>query len=240
MPDLATDLKKRDPFESVHQEAVLLLLRAADEYENRLVRLLRPYDLTPSQYNVLRILRGEGQPLPCLEIASRLIQVVPAITGLIRRLEAAGLVTRARCDRDRRVVYIDLTDAARTKLAELDGPISDVHGELIGHLDDGELADITRLLRRVREWEGNRGTNADAAKSAAKTAAKTGGTPDAAACGATQTAAPNDARDDARNGTSTGTAGRLPDEEPPKLREARAFRSTPAHTPDLRTSQLDA
>ena len=155
MPTLAHELKKRDPFESPQQEAIITLLRAADEYENRLVRLLRPYDLTPSQYNVLRILRGEGQPLPCLEIASRLIQVVPAITGLIRRLEAAGLVTRARCDRDRRVVYIDLTAAAKSKLAELDQPIRDVHQELIGHLPEDDLTQLTRLLQQARRWEGN-------------------------------------------------------------------------------------
>ena len=149
---LRDDLKKRCPFDSPQQEAILTLLRAADEYENRMVRLFRPYDLTPSQYNVLRILAGEGRPLPCLEIASRLIQVVPAITGLIRRLEAAGLVTRARCDRDRRVVYIALTDAAHAKLAELHRPVQDLHNELIGHLAADELKQLTTLLEKARRW----------------------------------------------------------------------------------------
>ena len=167
MPPLARELKKRDPFESPQQEAIITLLRAADEYENRLVRLLRPFDLTPSQYNVLRILRGEGQPLPCLEIASRLIQVVPAITGLIRRLEAAGLVTRDRCDRDRRVVYVDLTEAAKSKLAELDRPICDLHQELIGHLPEDDLTELTRLLQRARQWEGNTAHQCQAGPAAA-------------------------------------------------------------------------
>ena len=68
---------------------------------NRVGQLLRSFGLTPSQYNVLRILRGAGKALPSLEIASRLIQVVPAITGLIDRLEQQGLVERERSSNDR-------------------------------------------------------------------------------------------------------------------------------------------
>ena len=78
----------------------------------RFARLFREYGLTPSQYNVLRILRGEGKPLPILEIASRTITVVPGITGLIDRLEQAGFVNRLRCEKDRRVIYVALTDHA--------------------------------------------------------------------------------------------------------------------------------
>ena len=84
---LQDELKKRNPFESPLHEALLNILRTADQFENRAGRLFREYDLTPSQYNVLRILRGEGQPLPCLEIANRMLQVVPAMTGLLDRLE---------------------------------------------------------------------------------------------------------------------------------------------------------
>ena len=93
---LQRELKKRRPFESPAQEAVLNLLRTNDQFMNRLVRLFREYGLTPSQYNVLRILRGEGKPMPILEIGDRMIQVVPAMTGLIDRLEKQDLVTRER------------------------------------------------------------------------------------------------------------------------------------------------
>ena len=100
-PKLQHELKKKRPFESPEQEAALNIVRTSDQLQIRFARMLREHGLTPSQYNVLRILRGEGKPLAILEIASRTITVVPGITGLIDRLEKAGLVQRARCETDR-------------------------------------------------------------------------------------------------------------------------------------------
>src|SRR4051794_29894452 len=108
--DLRREIKKRDPFESPEQEAMLNLVRTNDRFGLRFARLFREHGLTPSQYNVLRILRGEGKPLPCLEIADRMIAAVPGITGLIDRLEALGLVGRDRSTEDRRVIYVAITD----------------------------------------------------------------------------------------------------------------------------------
>lgn len=148
---LQAELKKRRPFESPHQEAVLNVLRTNDQFQNKFGRLFRHYALTPSQYNVLRILRGEGKPMPCLEIASRMIQVVPAITGLIDRLEAQELVLRDRCIEDRRVVYITLTDKARKLLTQMDEPVMNLHRGLVGHLTQAELKELSRLLEKARE-----------------------------------------------------------------------------------------
>src|SRR5881392_4025765 len=119
---LQHELKKKRPFESLEQEAALNLLRSSDQLHIYLSRLLREHELTPSQYNILRILRGEGQPLPILEIASRTITVVPGITGLIDRLEQAGFVNRLRCEKDRRVIYVALTGHGTKTLAVLDEP----------------------------------------------------------------------------------------------------------------------
>src|ERR1041384_5206022 len=105
---LQHELKKKRPFESPEQEAAIGVLRTSDQLQIRFARLLREHSLTSSQYNVLRILRGEGAPLPILEIASRTITVVPGITGLIDRLEHAGFVNRLRCEKDRRVIYVAL------------------------------------------------------------------------------------------------------------------------------------
>lgn len=148
---LQAELKKRRPFESPHQEAVLNVLRTNDQFQNKFGRLFRHYGLTSSQYNVLKILRGEAQPMPCLEIASRMVQVVPAITGLIDRLETQALVLRDRCIEDRRVVYITLTDKARKLLAQIDEPVMNLHRELVGHLTQAELRELSRLLEKARE-----------------------------------------------------------------------------------------
>lgn len=150
-PRLQHELKKKRPFESSEQEAALSILRTSDQLQIRFARLFREYGLTPSQYNVLRILRGEGKPLPILEIANRTITVVPGITGLIDRLEQAGFVNRLRCEKDRRVIYVALTDQAIKTLADLDEPLLALHRKLLGHLSAGDLKDLIRLLDKVRE-----------------------------------------------------------------------------------------
>ena len=149
-PKLQHELKKRRPFESPEQEAALSVLRTGDQLQIRFARLLREHGLTPSQYNVLRILRGEGKPLPILEIASRTITVVPGITGLIDRLERAGLVHRVRCEEDRRVIYVALTDHGTETLAALDEPLTALHHRLLGHLSQTELKELIRVLEKVR------------------------------------------------------------------------------------------
>src|SRR6202171_1285308 len=105
-PKLQHELKKKRPFESPEQEAALSIVRTSDQLHIRFGRLFREHGLTSSQYNVLRILRGEGKPLPILEIASRTITIVPGITGLIDRLEQAGFVNRVRCDKDGPVIFV--------------------------------------------------------------------------------------------------------------------------------------
>ena len=155
-PKLQQELKKKRPFESREQEAALSVLRTGDQLQIRFARLFREYGLTPSQYNILRILRGEGNPLPILEIASRTITVVPGITGLIDRLEQAGFVRRLRCEQDRRVVYVALTEQAAKTLSALDAPVAALHQKLLGHLSVGELNKLVRLLEKAREpWSGS-------------------------------------------------------------------------------------
>jgi MarR family transcriptional regulator, 2-MHQ and catechol-resistance regulon repressor len=155
-PKLQQELKKTRPFESLYEEAALNIVRTSDQLQIRFARLLREFGLTsPTQYNILRILRGEGKPLPILEIAGRTITAVPGITGLIDRLERAGFVNRLRCEKDRRVIYVALTDQGIKTLADLDKPLLALHRKLMGHLAQGDLKDLVRLLEKLREpWSG--------------------------------------------------------------------------------------
>jgi DNA-binding MarR family transcriptional regulator len=151
-PKLQHELKKKRPFESPQVEGALNIVRTSDQLQIRFARLLREFGLTsPTQYNILRILRGEGKPLPILEIVSRTITVVPGITGLIDRLEQAGFVNRLRCAKDRRVIFVALTDQATKTLADLDEPLLALHGKLMGHLPKSDLKDLIRLLEKLRE-----------------------------------------------------------------------------------------
>ena len=88
--------------------------------------------------------------MPSLEIADRMVQVVPAITGLIDRLEKQGLVRRERGVEDRRVVYVELTKKAVNLLGKMDEPDIALHKQLIGHLTRKELKELSRILEKAR------------------------------------------------------------------------------------------
>src|ERR1700741_893663 len=148
---LQQELKKRRPFDSPEQEAILNIARTADRFGICFARLFREYGLTPSQYNVLRILRGEGKPLPILEVADRMLAAVPGITGLIDRLEGMGLLARERSTEDRRVVFAAITPKGLDLLARLAEPEAALHKRLIGHLSPAELRELSRLLEKSRQ-----------------------------------------------------------------------------------------
>lgn len=152
---LQHELKKRNPFDSPEQEAVINILRTNDQIQNRFGKLFRQFGVTASQYNVLRILAGEGKPMPCLEIASRTIQVVPAITGLIDRLENQGLVQRERCVEDRRVIYVTLTPKGEELLERMAEPVSKLHKKLLSHMTPKQLEQLSLLLETAREKWGD-------------------------------------------------------------------------------------
>jgi len=150
MAALRDELKKRGPFASVEQEAALAIMRTSDLLENRLARRLRENGLTLSQYNVLRILRGEGKPLHCLEVAERMIQVAPAITRVVDQLLALDLISKTQSSSDRRVFIVELKPAAFQLLAELDQPVLDLHATLMNGVKKSDLKFLIQTLEAIR------------------------------------------------------------------------------------------
>lgn len=132
------------------QGLVIGLMRAHDELQYRAGQMFKRYGLSQPQYNILRILRGEGKPLPCLEVSNRLITRVPAITSLVDKLEGRGLVVRKRCDKDRRVWYVALTKPGLDLLAEMDEPIQKFHQEICNGLSDAECQTLAGLLAKIQ------------------------------------------------------------------------------------------
>ena len=134
------------------QEVALNLARTTDRQQAAFSRLFKRHGITGAQYNVLRILRGHGEPLPCQEISGRMVTQLPDITRLVDRLEEAGLVVRSRTPEDRRLVLTRITDAGLALLASLDQPILRTHREQLGHLTRDELAEFNRLLVKARDF----------------------------------------------------------------------------------------
>jgi DNA-binding MarR family transcriptional regulator len=112
--------------------------------------LLKQHDLSPNQYNVLRILRGTPDGLLCGEIAARMISRDPDITRLLDRLEKRGLIGRCRGDPDRRKVLVRIAPGGLSLLKGLDQPVCDLHRRQIGHLGRRKLADLAALLLACR------------------------------------------------------------------------------------------
>jgi DNA-binding MarR family transcriptional regulator len=145
--------KRRDSFQSCPEERVFVsLLRTADALSRAGEALLKPYGLSATQYNILRILRGAGDDgLACSEVGERLISRDPDITRLLDRMESRGLIARARESRDRRVVKTRITEAGLRLLKELDGPVQELHRHQLRHLSARQIQQLSKLLERARE-----------------------------------------------------------------------------------------
>lgn len=149
--DLQHELGKRNPFESLEQEATLNLLRTQDYLATEFTRLFEAHGLSGPQYNVLRILRGHGGGVPSNVIAGQMITRMPDITRLVDRLEKAGYVERGRIPEDRRVVLVKITPAGLELLRRLDQPVLDLHKQLLAHLSAAELEQLNALLVKARK-----------------------------------------------------------------------------------------
>jgi len=138
-------------FDSPEQEAFLNLWRTYDRLRALEDELFARFDLTPQQYNVLRLLRTvHPGGLPTLALAERLVSRAPDITRILDKLEECGLVTRDRPRDNRRVVRIAITEKGLALLREIAGPLRDCHRRQLGHLSATELKRLTDLLRAAR------------------------------------------------------------------------------------------
>ncbi len=149
--DLRQELKQAKPFRSLYQEAQLSIARTYHLLANDFERMLKPYGITGTQYNVLRILRGsEPRGLCRNEVADRLINRMPDATRLLDRMEEAGLVTRERDEGDRRLVTTRITKKGRNLVDSLDDEVDAQEKKGLGHLGKKELENLVELLALVR------------------------------------------------------------------------------------------
>ena len=148
---VARELKQQSTFASREQEVLLGLRIAAARIVEPWEKFLKATaELTPNQYNVLRILRGSDPAmLACSEIADRMISRDPDITRLIDRLSRRGLVARVRSRQDRRVVEVAITDKGRQVVRGLDAHVARMPKAMLGHLGASKLAQLAQLLGDV-------------------------------------------------------------------------------------------
>jgi DNA-binding MarR family transcriptional regulator len=148
---LQVEIKQTAPFVSPEQEVFLNLIRTAATLEYSLEESFKPYGLTLTQYNALRILRGAGKAGLCRrEVQERMIRPVTDVTRLLDRLEEVGLVGRCRDSSDRRYIAATITKRGIELLDLIDGHLADMHQTQLGHMARSELRQLADLLAKAR------------------------------------------------------------------------------------------
>jgi DNA-binding MarR family transcriptional regulator len=154
-PSLQEELKQTRPFASVEQEVHLSILRTAAVLERRFAQELKPFGLTLTQFNVLRILRGAGDEGLCRnEVGERLLREVPDVTRLLDRMKTMKLIRRLRSDTDRREVRTHITPKGLELLDKIDDRVRAMHCEQLKHVDQPRLKELLCLLEDVRRRAG--------------------------------------------------------------------------------------
>jgi DNA-binding MarR family transcriptional regulator len=152
MGNLKAELKQNKSFETLEDEVFVNIIRTAEVLTRKEAEFFKRYELTPSQFNVLRILRGaEPDGLICREISERMIAFDPDMTKLLDRLEARNFVTRDRQQKDRRVITVKVTDEGLALLKTIDQPILNMVGKALGHLSEKKLRTLNELIEEARK-----------------------------------------------------------------------------------------
>jgi DNA-binding MarR family transcriptional regulator len=149
---LQEEIKQTRPFGSIEEEALLNIRRTSDRLQYHGQQLFKPHGITPTQYNVLRILRGAGDGgLRCSDIGERLVSSDPDITRLLGRLQIQKLIKRKRNPKDRRVIYATVTAQGLNLLKELDPIVSESTRQVFRHMDKEKLQTLISLLEEARQ-----------------------------------------------------------------------------------------
>ena len=148
---LGIELKQNKPFGSLEEEAALSIARTSAVLGHQVSQALKARGLTPSQYNVLRILRGAGPEGLCRnEVGARLVTQVPDVTRLLDRMEDTGLISRQRGSEDRRYVTTRVTRKGLDLVDQLDQPMRDLLQQQLGHVSKKTLRALIDALAELR------------------------------------------------------------------------------------------
>jgi len=149
---LQQELQQTRPFVRLSGEAMVSVLRTAAVLDHALAEALKPHGITPTQYNVLRILRGAGERGLCgRDVGSRLVSRVPDVPRLLDRMTEMGLVSRERDPDDRRHVTARITPAALRLMEDVEPVLESVETSRFGALDEDTLRVLIDALAAVRQ-----------------------------------------------------------------------------------------
>lgn len=148
---LETDINQR-VFRTEYQKSIINLIFTFNWMNEKVNRFFEPFDITQQQFNILRILRGAGQPLSTLQIRQRMLDKMSDTSRIVDRLVKKGMVKKTVCREDRRLVDVLLTDKGKKLLQTMDG-LNDKMESIFKYLSEDEARQLNTLLDKVRTSE---------------------------------------------------------------------------------------
>lgn len=145
MGDISKDINSK--FENNRVKAFINIKYTANWINSVENEFFRPYGISPQQYNILRILRGAKEAIKVQVIKDRMVERAPNATRLMDKLCEKKLIDRVRCEHDRRVVFISITNQGLELLKTID---ANLHFEFMDNLSEEEAAQLSNLLDKIR------------------------------------------------------------------------------------------
>jgi DNA-binding MarR family transcriptional regulator len=141
---------KQKRFQSEYQKAVINILFTSGWLGSANSKALKPYDITPQQFNILRILRGQfPNPATVNILQERMLDRMSNASRLVEKLKTKKLVDRTECKKDRRQVDIIITEAGLSLLKDIDLNIKDFEN-ILGEISIKEAEELNRILDKIR------------------------------------------------------------------------------------------
>jgi DNA-binding MarR family transcriptional regulator len=137
-------------FRNDYQKATINLIFTANWLQERVKNLVETADITPQQYNILRILRGSKTPLSTLQIRERMLDKMSDTSRLVERLIKKNLVYKNINATDKRLVDVTITEKGLELLSQLDDKVASLD-LLIANISDNEVAILNNLLDKIRQ-----------------------------------------------------------------------------------------
>ncbi len=139
-------------FRSEHQKAVINLIYTYNWVNEQMKFFFDQVDITSQQFNILRILRGAGEPLSTLQIRQRMLDKMSDTSRIVDRLIVKDLVKKIVCKTDKRLVDVSITDKGKKLLERTDKHETEMNA-IFGSLSEAEAKTLNKLLDKIRHSE---------------------------------------------------------------------------------------
>lgn len=136
--------EKKIPIES---RSVLHMVLVNRKIDDSIKTALKPLSVSPQQFNVLRIVRGQqGKPANLSDLNERMVTPMSNTTRLVDKLLDKGYLNRVVCPSNRRKIEITITAKGREALLEMDQAVTDIEKKLVAAFSQKELSQLNKLL----------------------------------------------------------------------------------------------